>query len=199
MCTSSDIRDPQLFFPCPCSLNIVPTAPVTMGMTLTFEALFMRLTSNASSWYLSIFSFCVFMVFWSADTAISIKIRSFSCFSRTVISGLLSFNFFSVQAVMSYVSFTLSFYLISKDWRLYHLLEAANPYILLISYPVFFLKHLHDSSVLIFSAFLLNSPCKAFSFQFFFVTSSFIVVFQILLPLKYFLVANSYQYPPLLS
>ena len=136
------------------------------------------------------------MVFWSADTAISIKIRSFSCFSRTVTSSLLCFNFFSVQAVMSYVSFTPSFYLIGKDWRLYNLLEVANPYILLISYPVFFLSHLHDSSVLIFSAFLLNSPCKAFSFQFFFVTGSFIVVFQILLPLKYFLVANSYQYPP---
>ena len=139
------------------------------------------------------------MVFWSADTAISIKIRSFSCLSRTVISSLLCFSFFSVQAVMSYVSFTPSFCLTGKGWCLYHLLEAANPYILLMSYPVFFLSHLHDPSILIFSAFLLNSPCKAFSFQFFFVTSSFIAVFQILLPLKYFIVANSYQYLPLLS
>ena len=62
-----------------------------------------------------------------------------------------------------------------------------------------FFIYFHDSPVPIFSAFLLNSPCKAFLFLFLFVTSSFIVVFKILLSMKYFLIASSFQYPPLLS
>ena len=65
------------------SLDIVSNARRSMGTPLTFEACYIGLTPNVNSWYLSTCSFCVFAIFWSAGTAISVKIHSLSSFPVT--------------------------------------------------------------------------------------------------------------------
>ena len=88
---------PRSFCHALASLHINANAPKTITMTLN---LMYALYLNISSWYLSTFSFCVFKMFWSAGTAISIKIHSMSSFSKSVMSGLFCFSFSSMSHVL---------------------------------------------------------------------------------------------------
>ena len=71
-------------------------SPITIGITVTFDALWILLISNARSWYLSTFLSSVLMMFWSAGTAMSISVHSRVYFCTRVIYGRLWFSFLSV-------------------------------------------------------------------------------------------------------
>ena len=119
-------------FPCQdmAFLETVPSVPITIGITVTLDALWILLISNARSWYLSTFSSSVLMIFWSAGTAMLISVHSCVSFRIRVISGRLWFSFLSVQTVMSQVMRTSLFFATVKGWWLYHLSVHSIPYFL---------------------------------------------------------------------
>ena len=68
------------------SLDIVSDARTNLGTPLTFEACCISLTPKTVLGICLLFlacSFCVFAIFWSAGTAISVKIHSLSSFPVT--------------------------------------------------------------------------------------------------------------------
>ena len=68
-------------------LETIPSVPITIGITVTLDALWILLISSAISWCLSTFSSSILMMFWSAGTAMSISVHSCVSFRTRVISG----------------------------------------------------------------------------------------------------------------
>ena len=54
---------------------MLPRAPFTIRIIMTFEARWIVVISNASSWYFSTFSFSVLVMFWSAGTTMSLSVH----------------------------------------------------------------------------------------------------------------------------
>ena len=98
--------------------EIVRSAPVTMGNTVTLLALRILLISRARFWY---FSYPVVRIFWSAGAAMPIIIHSCVSLCTTVISGRFCFIRLSVKIVMSQVILTSLFSATGKGWWSYHL------------------------------------------------------------------------------
>ena len=78
----------QVFEP----FDVLPRAPITIGIVVTFEAPWIILISNASSWYFSTFSSSVLMMLWSASTAMSISAHFCVSLCTRIISGRLCFS-----------------------------------------------------------------------------------------------------------
>ena len=108
ICTSKNVRQTlNLPYAALALFMIVPSAPFTIGIIVTFVYLWIFFISSARSWNLSTFSSAV-RVFWSADTGLC---RVHFCVSlcATVISDQLRLSRLSVGIVISQVSiYTLS-------------------------------------------------------------------------------------------
>lgn len=72
--------------------EVVPSATITVAIIATFGTLRTLFISKARSWYLSIFSSSVVVIFWSADTAMFISVHSCLSLCTAVISDQLCFS-----------------------------------------------------------------------------------------------------------
>ena len=86
--------------------DMLPRAPITIGLTVTFEAPWIPLISIAT-WYFSTFSSSVLMMFWSAGTAMSIRVHFRESLCTRVISARLCFTTLSKVTLTSPFSTTL--------------------------------------------------------------------------------------------
>ena len=102
---SASLNLPYQAFPFP---EIVPSAPITMGITFTLVVLLILLISRAWCLYFSIFSSSLVRTFWSAGTAMSIIVYSCVSLRTTVITGRLCLSRLSVKIVISQVSVQLN-------------------------------------------------------------------------------------------
>ena len=89
--------------------EIVPSASITMAMTVFFVVLWILLTSSARSWYLSTFSSSLqrILVLWQNYVD---KCPFVGVLNTKVISSWLCFSRFSVKMVISQVILTSLFF-----------------------------------------------------------------------------------------
>ena len=104
---------PSLSYKVLALFDMLPRAPITIDITVTFEVPWILLISNARSWYFSTFSSSVLMMFWSAGTAMSIRVHFCVSLCTRVISGRLCFN---TCLCRSQVTRTSPFSATGKGW-----------------------------------------------------------------------------------
>lgn len=107
-------------------LEIVQSAPITMGFNFTLVALWILLVSRARSSYLSSVSSSVASILWCASLAFSISVHPSVSLHTTVISDRLFFSRLSVKEVVSQVILTSLFSASGKGWWLFALSVHSN-------------------------------------------------------------------------
>ena len=125
---------PSLSYKVLALFDMLPRAPITIGITVTFEVPWILLISNAISWYFSTFSSSVLMMFWSAGTAMSIRVHFCVSLCTRVITGRLCFNTCLCRKSCPRWLVLLHFLqLVRVEWWSYHLSVHPTPYFLNIS------------------------------------------------------------------
>ena len=105
---------------------MVPSAPITMGITYVF-IFYILCISISRSLYLLFFSISLIETFLSHDTVMSINLQVEFTLSLIMISGLFAPICLSVCTAMSHSTGCVSVLITVSGWCSYHLFEVLIP------------------------------------------------------------------------